>query len=77
MTRSADGSWCGLAACAPAATIAKFARSWPAREHPLDELAVHVELGAAGERAEAHLGRDRVDRVARRARSAVDLVRRP
>ena len=30
MIRSADGSWCGLAACAPAATMAKFDRSCPA-----------------------------------------------
>ena len=30
-----------------------------AREHALDELAVHVELGAARERPRPHLGRDR------------------
>ena len=64
------GSWCGLAACAPAATIAKFARSCPRGEDPLDELAVHVELRAARERPEPHLARDRIDSIGGAARSA-------
>ena len=44
----------------------------PFREHPFDELAVHVELGATTEGAQAHLGRDHVDRP-RRSPQGLDL----
>ena len=35
----------------------------PGGQHPLDQLPVHVELGAACECHRPHLGRDRVDRM--------------
>ena len=54
----------------------------PELEHPLDELTVHVDLGAAAERSPAHVGRNLVDRGARRAQRrdlvvVLDLTHRP
>ena len=47
-------------------------RSWPGREHALDELAVHVELGAARERhRRASRPRSRRPRARRRVSAAI------
>ena len=72
ITRSL-GSWWGLAAFAAGGDDGEVGALVAALEHPLDELAVHVELGAAGERARPHRCGDVVDDAAPRAQR-VDLV---